>query len=93
MKKTDPTLTHDVETLVKQSTVAEAVDNVWKRLEQALYQLDPESLLLLRQHFEGADAKVLSQRWNLTEKEIDEWLRRKKKELIHHLRNKTALRQ
>jgi hypothetical protein len=92
MTKRNSELFTDVEGLLKQSVVAEASSKIWEQFENALARLDADTIELLTQHFGGATIKQLSQQKGLSEKEIEAWLKKSKRELLHQLRAGTQVR-
>lgn len=93
MKSRKPNLTDEVEQLVQECIVAEASSEVWKRFEQALGQLDAESLKVLTQHFKGTSIQSIGRQKNLSEAQIDAWVTKTKQELVELLRRGSRLKQ
>ena len=83
----------DVEMLLEQSVLEEATSAVWQVFEKALKNLDEESSNLVRQYLEGTPVKELSQHKQLTEKELEAWLAKAKRELIETVRREVAIKQ
>lgn len=93
MRKAKGQLTSDVEELVKQSVVEEAVSDVWSRLETALGQLEPESRDLLSAYLGGAKTEDLCSGTQFSKAEIETFIRKAKRQLINQLRQGVQLKQ
>lgn len=93
MNKKDQSWVNDLETLVSQSTVAEATEKVMEKFEAALSALDPASQDLLRDFFDGTGVEKLSRERNISPEDTRAWLKRAKQELSSNLRTSFRMRQ
>lgn len=93
MNKKDQSWVGDVETLLSQSVVAEATENVCQKFEDALGALDSASQQLLREFFDGTAVEKLSRDRKLTAAETQDWLKRAKEQLSSNLRTSFRMRQ
>lgn len=84
---------HDaVEELLEEVLIAEATAAVWKRFEQALQSLDPDSLALFEEYLEGVNVSELATSRSLTEKELETWKDKVKRDLIQTIKNDHPVR-
>lgn len=93
MKKENDSLIQDVEELLQKSTIAEATQKVWESFSQAMDQMDEDSQELLEQFFAGKSIKQLSQENHISEKEMEAWLQKARRELIENLKAGFQVRQ
>ena len=91
--KTNNTVQHEVEPLVKEVTVEEAMAEVWRLFENALKEIEPENLAVLRGHFEGYSNEVLARRHGLTEEEVNLLVKSIKREILIKIRTGCSVRQ
>ncbi len=93
MTKPKPSLKEDVEGLVKESVVEEAVAACWRKLETSLEGLDPESGALLGAFLNGKTPEKIATDLGTTADEVRALLDRAKRDLRNHLRTQTKMKQ
>jgi DNA-directed RNA polymerase specialized sigma24 family protein len=93
MKNAKDSWKQDVEKLLEQSVVEDAVARVFAKLEAALGELDGESRELLSRFFEGTSIATLSEEKGVSQDQIKLWIERAKRELYQQLRTRCAVRQ
>lgn len=93
MTKPKQSLNQDVEGLVKESVVEEAVEAVWLKLEKSLQGLQPENGEILGAFLNGSSPKKIADDLGTTEEEVKALLDRAKRDLRNQLRSQTKLKQ
>lgn len=93
MKKTNGDLRQDVEQLLKGSVAEEAVNEVWKRFENALAELDEESQLMFADFLAGTNAATLAEKRGLECAEVESWIKQIKRQVNEKLRQTCKVRQ
>lgn len=93
MTKPKPTLKQDVEGLVKESVVEEAVAACWQKLETALEGLNPESGEVLGAFLNGRSPERIATDLGTTADEVRALIERAKRDLRNHLRTQTKMKQ
>lgn len=86
-------LKEEVAPLLEQTVSTEAEEKVWAMFEDALSNLDGESILILRDFFAGRSLAEMSQTHRLSEGEVAQWIEKSRRELISQLQRKANLRQ
>jgi DNA-directed RNA polymerase specialized sigma24 family protein len=92
MKK-KKTWVSDVEDLLQKSVAADAASRVWKRFEEALEKLDPQSADLFHDYLRGATPAELANRKHLSQEEVQNWIQKIKRDVIQQLRQDCKVRQ
>lgn len=93
MKSKNSQWIEDVEELLQKSTIAEASDSVWEKFSKAMNELDENSQSLLEQFFSGKTIPELAKQNHIPEKELEDCLKRAKRELTNQLRAGFLVRQ
>ena len=83
----------DVEELLEQSVHAEVNTKVWDAFGTATENLDKESADLFSEFLNGTSAPKLAIQRKLSVEEVEAWLARIKREVMHELRLKFKVRQ
>lgn len=83
----------DVEDLLQQAVVEEAVQAVTQQLEAALAALDQESLVLFRKFLDGTSIAKLAAERNLSVPEVERWIAKVKLTVAQSLREKCMVKQ
>lgn len=93
MSKPKQTLNQDVEGLVKDSVVEEAVEAVWLKLEKSLQGLQPENSEILGAFLNGRTPVQIAADLGTTADEVKALLDRAKRDLRNQLRSQTKMKQ
>jgi DNA-directed RNA polymerase specialized sigma24 family protein len=93
MKDAKDSWKQDVENLLEQSVVEDAVARVLAKLDAALGELDADSREVLSRFFEGTSIATLSEEKGVSQEEIKLWIERAKRKLNQQLRTRCAVRQ
>lgn len=93
MKQRNPDLKEDIQSLLEETVLEEATQAIWEAFEKALGNLDAESLVLLRKHFEGVPAEKIANEKGLKTTEVETWLTQVRRELIESLRRDSNIKQ
>ncbi len=93
MKNHDPGLVKDVEELLEETVLEEATQAVWAVFQKALEGLDEESRYLLELHLEGKTDKDLSQKLDIPEKDVKDWLVKSKRQVVSSISRETKIKQ
>jgi DNA-directed RNA polymerase specialized sigma24 family protein len=92
MGKPKPTLKDDVQGLLKESVVEEAVEASWKKFETALSGLQPESGEILSSFLGGRSPERIASDLGTTAEEVRALLDRAKRDLRNQLRAATKMK-
>ena len=84
---------NELETLLVKLYLESTSSNVWRKFENSLKKLDPQSLILFEKYLDGHSFKDLSIQSKLTETEVARWIKQLKQELINNLRQECNVRQ
>jgi len=76
----------EVEELVKEVTLEEALSNVWEKFEKALTKLEPREIGIFEKYLKGKAPKEIGQEEGLSEKEVISCIEQLKRQLNRHLR-------
>lgn len=79
--------------LLKQVVREEATEAVWQKYGKAISALDQASQALIQSYLGGTSPKELCRIHGLGEKDLREWLRQCKRQLIEYLRQDCDVRQ
>ncbi len=92
MKDSREFLIRDVEQLLEEDDVKEAVADVMAKLDEAISGLAPQSRALITRFFDGATYDQLAQEHGVPAAEIETWMNRVKRELAQQLRSKCLVK-
>lgn len=93
MKRENAEMQEDIQSLLEEAILEEATHAVWEAFEKALGNLDDESLVLLRSHFEGATPEKIAEQKGLKPAEVETWLNRVRRDLMENLRRDSNIKQ
>ena len=93
MKIPEKSFQGEVQDLLKKTVTEETVEKVFIHFERALLDLEPESLSILRKHFDGKTIPELSKLHSIEEAHLSCWIRSIKRDLIESLRRDLKVRQ
>lgn len=93
MKERNDDMQEDIQSLLEDVVLEEATQAIWMAFEKALENLDAESLVLLRGHFDGVPPEKLAAQKGLKTTEVENWLGKVKRELIESLRKDSNVKQ
>ncbi len=85
-------LNQDVEDLVKESVVQEAVEACWQKLEKSLEGLQPENGQILGAFLNGRSPERIATDLGTTAEEVRDLIERAKRDLRNQLRSQTKMK-
>ncbi len=83
----------DLEQLLDETIVTEAVAELMGKFEEALQALPPQSRDLISRHFDGVTLEQLGLENQVSLAQMEQWIERIKRELVQQLRTKCDVRQ
>jgi len=83
----------EVEHLAYDNVVTQASIDVWKHFESALSSLDPQSLQIFKAHLEGKSPSEISELFDVSVSDVDQWVGRIKREVVSNLRKNCRVKQ
>lgn len=92
MKDSREFLIRDVEQLLEENDVKEAVADVMAKLDEAIARLAPQSRALITRFFDGATYEQLAREHGVSASEIETWMDKVKRELAQQLRSKVLVK-
>lgn len=93
MKDSAPFLIRDLEQLLDQTVVKDAVAQIMEKLEEAVNALPPASAELISAYFNGSTFEEIARANSVTPEQAREWIDRIKRELSQILRAKCLVKQ
>lgn len=82
----------DVKQLVKKVTVEEATQEVWKRFEKALLEMDEQSLVIFLQYLSGTPLGELSKKNHVEPHVLAQMVNHNKRELVRALKSQMRVK-
>lgn len=83
----------DLEQLLDETIVTDAVAEIMGKFDEAIQALPAQSRDLIARYFDGATLEQLGLEHRITLEQMEQWMDRIKRELAHQLRIKCQVKQ
>lgn len=93
MKSSREFLIRDMEQLLDETVVKDAVAHIMQKLDDAVQALNPDSRALISRYFDGATLEELGREHSVPAEQVGRWIERIKRELAQQLRAKCLVKQ
>ncbi len=93
MKDTREFWIRDMEQLLDETVVKDAVAQILEKLDEAIGALPTDSQAILSRYFDGTSVEQLSRENSVTPHQMGAWIERIKRELAQQLRAKCQVKQ
>ncbi len=93
MKDTREYWIRDLEQLLDETVVRDAVSQAMEIFEEAICALPEDSRALISRYFDGTSVEVLAREKSVSADQMGQWIERVKRELAQQLRAKCTVKQ
>lgn len=83
----------DLEQLLDETVVTEAVSEILEKFDEAIAALPSDSRDLISKYFDGTSVEALSLAYGIAAAEMTQWIDRIKRDLAQHLRARCQIKQ
>ncbi len=88
----DPELVEELEDLLEQVIIEEASQAVWQQFEQALYQLDKQSLDVIESYLDGVPKEAVGKANKITPAQAGDMISQIKRDITRNLKKGSPVR-